>query len=159
LVAALANATSIGTDYCFRQSNVNSTKVEFQKKSKLSQKEIDRIESRTLDFLERYIEISKIVGRGVVFKNPLKNFKIGSYSDVEAAVEKLRDVLNLGESQLSNLMEMLKGKGICIFEIKTQKGFDGLSGFVGDIPVVILNASLILDGKRVTLAQNWGTSY
>ncbi len=153
---ALANALNLGTGYFFRESTVNLSKIEFRKKSRLSQKEIDRIESRTLDFLERYIEIEEIVGQRALFNNPLQDFKIRSYNDVDAAAEKLRDEWDLGESPISNLMELLEDKGICIYEIEANDRFDGLSGFVGKIPVIILNASFELVRKRFTLAHELG---
>ena len=153
---ALANALNVSTGYFFRESDVNLSKIEFRKKSKLHQKEIDRIESRTLDFLERYIEIEEIVGQRITFKNPLKDFKIRSYEDVDAAAEKLRDEWDLGESPLSNLMELLEDKGVCIYEIDADDSFDGLSGFVGEIPLVILNGSFDLVRKRFTLAHELG---
>lgn len=150
------NVVDTSTGYFFRESNVNLTEIEFRKKLRLGQKEIDRIESRTLDFLERYIENSDIVGQRAIFKNPLKDFKIKNYADVEAAAEKMRDVWDLGESPLSNLMEMLDDKGVCIIEIEAHESFDGLSGFVDDIPVIILNGSFVLERKRFTLAHELG---
>ena len=155
-LVALANATGVSTGYFFRESDVSLVEIEFRKKSKLSQKEIDRIQSRTLDFLERYIEISEIVGQRVIFENPLKDFKIKSYNDIEVVADKLRHAWDLGKSPISNLMEMLEDNGLCIFEIEAHESFDGLSGFVGDIPVIILNASFSLERKRFTLAHELG---
>ena len=153
---ALANALGVGSGYFFRKSGINLSGIEFRKKSKLGQKEINRIECQTLDFLERYIEIEEIVGQRIIFNNPLKDFRIRSYKDVDAAAEKLRDEWDLGESPISNLMELLEDRGICVYEIEASDSFDGLSGFVGDIPVIILNQAFNLVRKRFTLAHELG---
>lgn len=152
----LASALGVSSGYFFRELSVNLSEIEFRKKSSLRRKEIDRIESRTLDFLERYIEIEEIVGQRAIFESPLADFKIRSYKDVEVAAQMLRTEWSLGESPISNLMELLEDKGICIYEIEADTSFDGLSGFVGNIPVIILNASYQLVRKRFILAHELG---
>jgi Zn-dependent peptidase ImmA (M78 family) len=153
---ALAKALGVSTGYFYRESEVELTGIEFRKKSRLTQKEIARIENCTLDFIERYIEIEKTVGQEAVFQNPLKGLKVHSYSDIEVAAEKLRKVWRLGESPIPNLIELLEDKGVCVYEIDSNEKFDGLSGFIDGSPVLILNNRMDLVRKRFTTAHELG---
>lgn len=152
----MAKVLGVSTGYFYRESDINLAGIEFRKKSKLTQKEIARIENRMLDFLERYIEIEKTVGQEAVFHNPLKEFKVRSYRDIEEAAEKLRRSWKLGESPVPNLMALLEDQGVCIYEIDSDENFDGLSGFANETPVVILNDNRDLVRKRFATAHELG---
>jgi Zn-dependent peptidase ImmA (M78 family) len=153
---AMAKALGVSTGYFYRESDINLTGIEFRKKSKLAQKEIDRIENGTLDFLERYIEIEKTVGQEAIFNNPLKGFNVKSYADIEAAAKRLRKAWRLGESPIPNLIELLEDRGIRIYEIHSDQNFDGLSGFIDEIPVIIINNRMDLVRIRFTVAHELG---
>jgi Zn-dependent peptidase ImmA (M78 family) len=152
----IAKALGVKVGYFYKNSTIELVGLEFRKKARLGKKERDKIESRTIDFLERYVEIEETLGIRADFSNPLDGFKIKSQTDIELAVRKLRESWNLGDGPISNLLELLEDKGIRVCEVDVSDQFDGLSGFIGNIPVIILNTRFVLDRKRFTVAHELG---
>jgi Zn-dependent peptidase ImmA (M78 family)/DNA-binding XRE family transcriptional regulator len=153
---ALSKTLGIKTEYLFRDSKVSLAGLEFRKKSKLAKKVEDQIKHKTLDFLERYIEVEEILNQIAGYKNPLSGFEINSRNDIEQAAKKLRKKWHLGDAPISNLMELLEDKGIRIFEVDVDDEFDGLSAFAGHIPVIAVRSQNDLVRKRFTIAHELG---
>lgn len=153
---ALSKALGVKAEYFFRDSKVSLSGLEFRKKSKLAKKAEDQIKQKALDFLERYVEVEEVLNQKADYKNPLPGIKIKIRDDIEQAAKKLRKKWHLGDAPISNLMELLEDKGIRIFEVDVDDEFDGLSAFVGDIPVLAVRAQNDLVRKRFTIAHELG---
>jgi len=158
VLMALARALEIKPDYFFKDPKVSLLDMEFRKKSKLSVKESESIKHRTLDFLERYIEIEDILQDKAVFENPIpEDLRImRDYNSVEIAADKLREYWKLGTAPLYNLVEIVEDKGIRIYEIETSDEFDGISAWVDDIPVIAVNLKNEPVRRRFTVAHELG---
>ncbi len=107
-LVALSRALGVKSDYFFRSQKVSLGKLEFRKKSKLGRKEEERVKYRTLDFLERYLEIEDILGDKAIFKNPLSDTNVLNTEDAEKAAFKVRQKWKLGEAPVSNLLDLLE---------------------------------------------------
>jgi Zn-dependent peptidase ImmA (M78 family)/DNA-binding XRE family transcriptional regulator len=156
VVISLSNALDIKPDYFFRPSAVLLSNLEFRKKSKLGAKEKDKVKFRTLDFLERYLEIEEILNLNIPFENPLSNICVNDHNDTENAAAELRERWNLGDAPISNLMELLEDKGVRIYEIEIGDDFHGLSARADDIPVITVRQQDDLLRKRFTIAHELG---
>lgn len=155
VLIALAKALEVKADYFMREPLQLGT-VEFRKKAKLSVKQAESIKEKVKDFLERYLEVEQLLNIKTRFTNPIKNIVITEVEDVEAAALKLIDKWNLGYDPISNVIEMLEEKGIKVIEIDAPDEFDGLSCFVADIPVVVINKSYTVERKRFTALHELG---
>ena len=153
---ALSQALGVKSDYFFRSQKVSLGELEFRKKSKLSRKEEESIRYRTLDFLERYLEIEDILGDEAFFNNPISDTHMRKHEDVDKAAMGLRRKWNLGEAPISNLMELLEDKGIRIYEIRTGEYFHGISACAGNIPVIAVREQDDLLRKRFTISHELG---
>ncbi|MCP4693660.1 MAG: helix-turn-helix domain-containing protein, partial [Desulfobacterales bacterium] len=154
---SLSRALAVKPDYFFRPQKIAVlSKMEFRKKSGLGRKEEESVRYRTLDFLERYAEIEKILDENAVFKNPVSKNRVLAQADLEAAAGELRRKWALGDGPISNLMELLEGKGVRIYEIESGKTFRGISAMTGNIPVIAVNARDDLLQKRFTIAHELG---
>lgn len=153
---ALSRALGVKSDYFLRAQKVSLGELEFRKKSRLGHKEEERIKYRTLDFLERYLEIEDILSDKAVFKNPFLNPHVRKPEDAEKAALEVRRKWKLGEAPISNLMELLEDKGIRIHEIETEEYFNGISAWVEDIPVIALRHQDDLLRKRFTISHELG---
>ncbi len=157
LLIKFSKALNVKPDYFFRPFEIKLEKVDFRKKSSLSQKEINSINEKSRDFLERYIEIEQHLGINQKFDNPIKNIKINKPDDIEQAVLILRKEWKLGLNPLSNIFEMLENKGFKIFEVKASKSFDGLSSIVGNsIPILVINEITDILRRRFTILHELG---
>lgn len=156
VLLALAKALEVKPDYFLRQSSIELAPVEFRKKASLSQKKVASIKEKIKDFLERYLEVEELLNINTVFKNPVKNIDIESVEEVEDAAIKLMKGWHLGFDPIPNVIEMLEVNGVRVIEIEAPDQFDGLSTFIGDIPVIVLNKNYTVERKRFTALHELG---
>ncbi len=155
VLIALSKALEVKPDYFLREP-LQLGAVEFRKKAKLPAKQADSIKEKVKDFLERYLEVEQLLNIKTKFINPIKNISIAEVEEVEAAVLKLIDKWHLGYDPIPNVIEMLEDKGIRVIEMDAPDEFDGLSTFVGDIPVVVINKTFTVERKRFTALHELG---
>ena len=153
VIIRLAKALDVKPEYFFRKKSIELSNMEFRKRADIPLKTLESLKQRTIDFLERYIELENILGISDKFENPLKDFIIESLEDVEKAALELRNAWKLGLSPISNLLEILEEQGIRVFEVQNIDDFDGLSAHVGDIQVIVINKDLSTDRIRFTAAH------
>lgn len=155
VLLALAKPLGVKVEYFLRPRNLRITGLEFRKKSRLTAGEQDRIKYRTMDFLEKYLELEDILGGVPNFVNPVSNQRISLNQDIERAAEDIRKAWNLGEAPIPQLTELLEDHGIKIFEVDAGTDFDGLSGFAGEerIPFIAIYKGAGLVRKRFTMAH------
>ncbi|MCK4432251.1 MAG: helix-turn-helix transcriptional regulator, partial [Candidatus Aminicenantes bacterium] len=58
----LASALGVKPEYFFRHTTIEISQMQFRKRAKLPAKVIESLKQRTIDFLERYIELESILG-------------------------------------------------------------------------------------------------
>jgi len=155
VLLALAKALEVKVDYFFRSSHFVISGMAFRKKSKLSRKEENRIKYQTIDFLQKYIEIEKILNLPHTAENPVVRRKIINHHDIEQAAADLRKNWNLGEAPIQQLTELLEDKGVKILEVETSENFAGLSGYAQglEIPVIAVFKEGDCVRKRFTIAH------
>jgi Zn-dependent peptidase ImmA (M78 family)/DNA-binding XRE family transcriptional regulator len=156
ILIKLSKALDVKPDYFLRMTNIELSELKFRKKSKLSKKIEDSLKQRTIDYLERYLELEEILGMKSSFENPISESKINNQDDIEVAAEKLREEWDLGLAPICNLLETLEEKGIKIFEVKEKEDFDGLSADIGNTYIVVINKNKPLDRVRFTAAHELG---
>jgi Zn-dependent peptidase ImmA (M78 family)/DNA-binding XRE family transcriptional regulator len=155
VLLALAKALDVKVDYFFRSSKVALSGLAFRKKSKLSRKEEDRIKYQALDFLQKYIEIEKILNLPHTTDMPVVRRKIRNHEDIEQVATDIRKSWNLGEAPIQQLTELLEDKGFKILEVETSENFVGLSGYAEEmeIPVIAVFKEGDYVRKRFTIAH------
>lgn len=155
VLLALAKALEVKVDYFFHSSQFAISGLEFRKKSKLSKKEEEQIKYQTIDFLQKYIEVEKILNLPHTAVSPVKRRKIRSHEDIERVAAEIRQNWNLGEAPIQQLTELLEDKGFKIFEVETSENFAGLSGYAEgmDIPVIAVFKEGDCVRKRFTIAH------
>lgn len=155
VLIALAKALDVKPDYFLRQP-VKLGPVEFRKSSTLSAKQIESIKENVKDRLERYLEVEQLLDIETRFSNPIKNIHIAKVEQVEKAALKLIEDWNLGYDPIPNVIEMLENNDIRVIEMDAPDAFDGLSTFVGNIPVIVINKNYAVERKRFTALHELG---
>lgn len=146
----LCEALQVRPDFFFRERQVVLGNINFRKIELLHQKEQDRIREAALDFLERYLELENLAGIEGDFVNPLPRQAISSVEAVEQAAALLREAWNMGDAPISNVIETLEDLNVKLLEIEADDGFSGLSAWVSQTPVIVLNQTHSNDRKRFT---------
>lgn len=150
LLIKIATVLGVTIDYFFRETKVKLDGVEFRKKVKLSKTEEEIIKEKTIDFLERYFELEKLLDLKSNFKQPLKKNKVKNGEDIETYALDLRNNWELGLNPIVNVIEMLEDKHIKVFEIEAPESFDGLSASVNGIPIIVINNTFNVVRRRFT---------
>jgi Zn-dependent peptidase ImmA (M78 family) len=155
MIGILSEALGVRPDYFFSDQVLE---IDIQGNDKLSlftAKERNRIVEIAKDELGRYLELEQILGIETRFENPLIDFKIQSFKDIEEAAEKLREFWDLGTGPLSNVIELLEDHHVKVLEIESSEEFDGFCTWVNgkNIPLIVLNKAKLNDApdrKRFT---------
>ena len=158
ILIALARALNVKIDYFFRDTKVFIDSFEFRKHSKLGKKAEEQIKYKTMDFIEKYLEIENVLNVKSGFKNPLSQRTVINFSEVEAVVQDIRKKWQLGNEPISHIIELLEEKGVKVLEISGTKHFDGFSCFVSTlkIPVIAVAKEIGIVRKRFTIAHELG---
>lgn len=156
VLLALSKALEVGPDQLFRSEAVELGNVEYRKRSRLSAKERDLVLEKVREFLERYIEVEQLLGIESGFKNPVAHLKVKKIEDVEFVALELIQEWNLGFDPIPNVLEMLEANGVRVLEIDAPEGFDGLSCYVGTLPVVVISKNFTVERKRFTALHELG---
>jgi Zn-dependent peptidase ImmA (M78 family)/transcriptional regulator with XRE-family HTH domain len=157
VVISLSNALNVKVDYFFRPFTVSLRNIEFRKRASLnSGKRLLSIKEHIFDKIERYVEIENILCIDSGFSTDFSAKTVKSRSDIYVLAEGLRKEWDLGIGSINNVVELLENHGIKVVEIESGRKFDGLSGFLDKIPVIVLNKKSDSERKRFTALHELG---
>ncbi len=156
VLIGLAKALDVKPDFFLRPSEIELSSVEFRKKATLSVKQADSIKEKVRDFLERYLEVERLLNIKHKFENPAKGLIVNEPVDTEKPALKILKDWKLGYDPIPNVIEMLEANGVRVIEMDAPEAFDGLSTYVGDIPVVVINQNYSVERKRFTALHELG---
>jgi len=157
VLLALSKSLHVTTDYFFRESGTSVDQIEFRKKSRLGVKQLNSIKARSIDIIDRYLELEEYLNISHSFSNPLARMIIRNGEDVEIAAEKLLQAWKLGLNAIPVVVDVLEDNGVKVIEFDGVLDFDGLSGFAdGKIPVIVINKNFPADRKRLTSLHELG---
>jgi len=157
VLLALSKSLHVTTDYFFRQARTSVEQIEFRKKSRLGVKQLNSIKAKSIDIIDRYIELEEYLSISHSFSNPLARMIIRNGEDVEDAAEKLLQTWKLGLNAIPVVVDVLEDNGVKVIEFDAVPAFDGLSGFADEkIPVIVINKNFPADRKRLTALHELG---
>ncbi|MBN1324270.1 MAG: ImmA/IrrE family metallo-endopeptidase [Methanotrichaceae archaeon] len=160
----LARALGVSVEFFLRPRTIPSiSPMNYRRRRSLGKKMERTLLARVQDWLERYLEIERIVygaGAAPTFIYPTAfPRKASSFEDVEKASEDLRKLWGLGIAPIGNLTEILEVKGIKVGVIEADAKFDGLTFRPGDEQnsiAIITRAETPGDRQRFDLACELG---
>ncbi len=173
LVAALADALDVKIEDFFNEDlkkesmfnvefNVigisNSVRVNYREEGKISDDLKYLIKEVTVDRLVKYHELYDLLNFELKFVNPLESFKtVKSRKDAEKAASRVRKKWNLGDTPILSVVSTLENHGINVVEVSAPTEFEGLSAYINEIPIVVLNNEVTENTrKRFTALHELG---
>lgn len=145
IMVTLAEALHTKTDNLVRPFtvNVDCSKFEFRKKSKLGKKAQEAIKLKIQQRIEKYVEIEHIVGIEPKFKVDYSGIEVRTPEDARKVAMQLRKDWKLGLGPIAQPILVLESNGIKVIEEKEANPdlFDGTSNVVEGIPVVVINTN------------------
>jgi len=161
MLIKLAKALNIRAGYFLRSNTLKLEKPEYRKKSSLSAKKLDMIEGKILDKIERRLELESLFP-----KSPAPEFSlpkglpesISTMDEIEGLANSVRHAWDLGLNPISELVDVLEGIGIRVFEIEesAESKFDGLAATVNGYRIIVISKEWSGDRQRFTMAHELG---
>ncbi|MFC2156878.1 helix-turn-helix domain-containing protein [Acidobacteriota bacterium] len=153
VLGSLAEALGVKPEFFLRRYTADLSHIEFRKDAKLLKKAQEILKYKTIEFLERYMELEHILGMTDVFHSPFKQYEVHNLEDAERAARQVREDWDLGLSPIINILELLEEKGIKVLEVDAEEDFDGLNARVGSAYVMVINKNFSKDHIRLTAAH------
>lgn len=150
VLLSLAAALRVTPDYFFR-ATAPLQSIEFRKHSAFSMKEKHRIECKSMDMLERYLDLESCLGISSSFSPPFRQVSVSSSSSVDELADRLREVWELGNDPIPDVVEMLEDHNVKVIMLDTLKGFDGMAAWSGAIPLVVFSNNGDVVRRRFTV--------
>jgi len=145
VLIALSEALKVNLDYFFQpfKFDVEEMQISFRKKSSVGSKDIAALKIRIQEKIEHYLEIEEILGKEVAIYNKVESdMVLSSPEDMVKCAQQVRKQWQLGIDSIANVQDVLEGNGIKVIPISGLEGFDGLSGMVNGMPIVVLNEDM-----------------
>lgn len=142
IMVTLATVLNVSTDDLNRPFavNVDCSKFEFRKKSKLGKKAQEVIKLKIQHRIEKYIEVEQIAGECPSFDIDYSDFVVRTTDDARKVAMRLRQDWHLGLGPIAQPILVLESHGVKVIEVEeAPELFDGTSNVVEGIPVVVLN--------------------
>ena len=142
ILSVLCKALGLTHDYFLREQTVLLEDVEFRKLKKLPAKEQDMVIHKTVEYLERYLELESLLGIDSSISFAARGAKITEAEDIENAAMELRINWGIGQDAIFNVTEMLEEHFVKVITLDADPAFSGMSTIIKQtIPVVVLNNS------------------
>ena len=128
---------------------VDCSKFEFRKKSKLGKKAEEAIKLKIQQRIEKYVEIERIAGEEKSFDATiLSNIVVADAESARQAALRLREKWELGKGPIAQPILVLELHGVKVIEVEEDPDlFDGTSNTVEGIPVLVLNRNDKVEAK------------
>lgn len=140
VLSCLCAALHVTLDYFYKDTSVDLTQIEFRKLKKLPVKEQELVVSTTREYLERYLELENLLGITGRPSFNLKAYKVNDAQDIKVAVEKMRNILKVGNDPIYNCVELLEEHNVKVYSVIADPSFSGMSTTIKDeVAVIVFN--------------------
>jgi Zn-dependent peptidase ImmA (M78 family)/DNA-binding XRE family transcriptional regulator len=161
VLIALSRALKVPVPYLLAVEEVKLGEVDFRTRASTSAKDRGRVEAAVLEWVERYLQLERILGIdsaswSAPFAQPRR---LRSIDEAEGLADEVRVVWELGIDPIPNLTELLEEKGL---KVLLEDLPDSVSGFtclvqrpggLAPVPVIVANTRKSLERRRLTLAH------
>lgn len=160
VLVALGKALDVSLDFLMSSEVVALAGVEFRKHSGTSAAERAHAEAVVIEELERHLALDAILELDSEKNDlPKERAMVGSFDEVEALADKLREQWELGNDPIPSMTGLLEDKGLKIIAVDIPKRLSGLTGDVQrpggkpDVPIIVVSNQFTIERRRFTLAH------
>lgn len=155
----IANACGVTVDF-FNHPHVDIGKISYRFFEDHPAEVASLLTTQIQELLDQYIAAEDLTKTEVAFSNPLKDFIVNEFCDVESAVTVLRSEWQLGIQPIVSVYETLQLHGVRVVEFYYEDSeLNGLSTYVnGIVPFVLINtfSNKTVERKRFTALHELG---
>ena len=164
VLTALAETLGVTERFLSSQCDIEMERAAYRPGNALKKRDEAQVESMTLSFIERYLEIEELLN--------LKNrywdaprycpFPISDLSETELAANALRNYWQVGKTPISYLAECFDTHGIKTVSLPLPDSVTGLTYWLRNkndslqVPMIIVNETHTGEWQRLALAEELG---
>ena len=154
-IEELAAVLNVNVSTLLEESAIEIRWVAYRKLARLSRSRQERITAAAAQRLEGEIRLRALfhLGERLNLPGPIDVQRLG---DCDYAAATLRMRWNLGDRPVDSLIELIEDHGTAVLARYEEWGFDGLSGWANQTPVIVLNAAVPKDRLRLNAAHEVG---
>ncbi len=154
-IAELATALNVQASSLLTESPVEIQWVAYRKLAKLSNSRRDQLTALATQRLESELRLRELfhIGARHDLPGPIEVRNL-HHCDYAAAAVRMR--WNLGYRPVDGLIEQIEDRGGAVVPSREAWGFDGLSGWADETPVLVLNETMPPDRLRLNAAHEIG---
>ncbi|QQS16429.1 MAG: ImmA/IrrE family metallo-endopeptidase [Neisseriales bacterium] len=163
VVAKLADALGVCPTYFFLPQKITLQAVKYRTRYRLSKKRLEAIQWDIISQVEERIDLERLFPSVPIipFSLPLRLPKrITALRDIEQVTYKIRQYWALGLVDIMHFVDILESHGIRVItthmDETSYKKFDGLTAWIGQTPIIVVDRNWPGDHQRFTLAYELG---
>ena len=151
-----ASVINVPSSYFMHLPDITIEWRAFRKRSGFGKRRQDEVKQYATDLTELHIELRSLLNLELEIEFP-ETKTVTTCDEAEIAASELRKEWGFGDGPLHNLMRTVEGRGVVVIgKDDTNEKFDGLSGWCGEHPVIVINRNMSADRSRFTLAHEIG---
>lgn len=151
-----ASVLNVPSAYLMHVPELTITWRAFRKRSGFGKLRQNEIKQFATDLTELYIELKSLMNPDGKIDFP-DAIPVTSAEEAEWVAGQMRERWDIGEGPLHNLVRTVEDRGaIVIAKDDANEKFDGLSGWCGKYPVIVINSNMSVDRQRFTAAHEIG---
>ena len=154
-IQQLAEALGVQASTLLADFGVEIRWVAYRKLSRLSKTRQSQVTAIATSRVDHELQLRKLFRIAVMADFP-QGIAVESLQDCDSAAASLRLRWGLGDRPLDNLTGLLEDHGAAVVAWREQREFDGLSGWAGHTPVLVLNDGFPADRIRFNAAHEIG---
>jgi transcriptional regulator with XRE-family HTH domain/Zn-dependent peptidase ImmA (M78 family) len=158
IVIKLAKALNVKAEYFFRPTTVSLISPAFRRRASLPRKQENMVLGRIQEWLERYLDVEKLVSQSKGFAKP-KGLpcRVDSLDEVEDVALGLREHWHLGQDPIENVSEVLEDQGVKVGMVEAHEDFDAVTFWADrETPIIVVKCGLAGDRQRFSLGHELG---
>ena len=154
----LAEALNVNVEFFFRPAPESVSLVLYRKHASLGKTQLNSINSRIQEWLERYLEIESFLNlnSNINSNNIWQHYPVSSIDEIENIADQVRKDWNLGLDPIDNLIEVMESKGFKIELLECEDGFDACTFRSNGVPVIVVRKGIPGDRQRFNIAHELG---
>ncbi len=154
-IIELASALNVPPSIFLKESPASIRWLAFRKRATIKGARLDHLTARASQRVEAEMRLRDMfsVSRHHNLPAPID---VHSLDDCDYAAAALRIRWDLGYRPITGLIDLLEERGGAIIVEHIQDGFDGLSGWAGQTPILVLNTDMPPDRVRLSAAHEIG---
>ena len=161
VLLALAKTLGVSLSYLLDTQGIELSGVEFRTKANTSARDRAHVETKVLEWIERYLQIELVLELdSAQWQCPVpKPQMLREVDGAEKLSEKVRNEWALGFDPIPNMTELLEEKGLKVLTVPLPNRVSGFTCLVKrldkqpDLPVIVVNNQFPLERRRLTLGH------